>query len=1140
MAGTENLDATQHSSLQWEVHQDVFAPQPLPRITRAYERAPRSAHAPRLHGQKIWKRPGLHSSSNDDKENEEAVQLELGMGGAGSRKKARVVGAKEDIRDPKWLDDSKAELNAGSLVVVNTPKKRRLGLAVHSLDCLGGRKRTNAGRAVSPRRPLGTKSDNEKIESTSPLKGNGSPLKVYEKPLLKVYGNPTKDHESPEKPARRRRPMRRSPGRRLTFVPEDLQVGSHSRRGSLRQVSVFEVKGLENGIQKIPTAIDNSSLLPSTEEPSHATLSHMEVPTINSEQISPLDMASQPDEERFTKSLAATAATPLQDSANLAGSKLVDSDLGLTGATMALHEAISLETASKVVAIFNHTQEAVELNTSEEVSNHVHAEKVPFSNTSDTNHSTLLIEQMAEMDEPKVEDSSVDETLELVSEIRFTNTAPNNRESVETHVDGHMSSEMSPESTSMLESFEDEVTEDEDDKIEDVSMEEPTLQNFEGLSVIDESPEEDIDEKTEEEELAEQLFATSPMKSQAAPPSPKLFEEESTMSRLEVKVSVISDMDQEATVKEPELPSQQVAIRTPVKERRSSRRLSERPSTRRSTRIARMSLSQSKDDAAESTPVESPSKAMSRVRSSPVKSMRPQISSPRPDSTIQLLFNQESSRTAPIEEQDPIDLQEAVVELREHSEEVVRPVEVEELGHSYLAPSQEPDSQNLEDRNMSTDVDEVTRIQEDVDQTPTTSPTTIEPPASHMLSEGPIDFSEKLQEEINATPDESPESSFATEDSTITELDDDNQQTTTLEIDVDQSMDESLEILEPISIILANSDSIKNGTDTTEGSAQLLVVDSSAPAEEASDDTRVLNFDHDDTNVLQNFLARANANKAAKAQRGIPKGKRSLPHSPIRLPLETEAIAVPPDASAKDEFDVGLPAESPQKRRKRNPKTDSEEDITEPQSMRRSGRTRLPVKSSLPAPNFIPVRRLGSDDTTVTLKKNAGKELAALTRNNTRKNKAGAIMPLDLLAKLGEKEDPATRQRALKEVFDEKAHRKKGKKGKTVIWAEQLNHYQGDPVKNEDVDDMGSDFLEALEKKIEVVKEISKELEKPVDKAESIKDEKPKVKPKSVSLAKIATPVKSSIPRVSMKSKIALGMAVNGTPAPKRQMRSRS
>jgi len=181
-----------------------------------------------------------------------------------------------------------------------------------------------------------------------------------------------------------------------------------------------------------------------------------------------------------------------------------------------------------------------------------------------------------------------------------------------------------------------------------------------------------------------------------------------------------------------------------------------------------------------------------------------------------------------------------------------------------------------------------------------------------------------------------------------------------------------------------------------------------------------------------------------------------------------------------------------------------EDEATEPQSIRRSGRTRLPVKAApLAAPSFIPVRRLGQDgDNTVTLRRSEEKELAALTRVNTRKNKGAAQLPVQVLAKQAEeKEDPASRQRALKEVFDEKAQRqKKGKKRKTVVWAEELAQFQTEEGKT-----------------VELEREPEKEKERTAP-----------------------TEEKKNAVKVGVRSKMTLGMVVNGTPAPKRKMRGRS
>jgi len=317
---------------------------------------------------------------------------------------------------------------------------------------------------------------------------------------------------------------------------------------------------------------------------------------------------------------------------------------------------------------------------------------------------------------------------------------------------------------------------------------------------------------------------------------------------------------------------------------------------------------------------------------------------------------------------------------------------------------------------------------------------------------------------------------------------------------------EDLEVLEPV-FVEDETLTISAPNDPSEEIPESSTPNPSTSAlvEAISENAPSIAYDHDDTDMLRNFLTRVKANKAAKAEKTIPKRKRSLPHSPLRFPLgEVDHNMSPSPQKSKDEkdeFDISLPTTSPTNRRKRKESAVDDEDVTEPKSIRRSGRTRLPVvKAPLGAPSLIPVRRLNQDgDTTITLRRNEEKELAALTRVNTRKNKAGALSAAEVLVKKAEeKDDPALRQRLLKEVFDEKA--KKGKeKSKTVAWAEELARYQ-----------------EAGEKKAVV-----EQTEKEKDKEKGV-DEK-----------------KSAV-RVGMRSKIALGMAVNGTPAPKRRTRERS
>ncbi|PQE10036.1 hypothetical protein CJF31_00003963 [Rutstroemia sp. NJR-2017a BVV2] len=295
-----------------------------------------------------------------------------------------------------------------------------------------------------------------------------------------------------------------------------------------------------------------------------------------------------------------------------------------------------------------------------------------------------------------------------------------------------------------------------------------------------------------------------------------------------------------------------------------------------------------------------------------------------------------------------------------------------------------------------------------------------------------------------------------------------------LEMEDDQESDEAdamedCESLEPVTVADLNVSALLSNSATTEEanetSAQ-LTTHSELP-KITSSATGSSSYMTDDTNLLREFLTRVKADKAAKA--AAPPKRRSLPHSPLRIPLgdnidiEPSSPIQEPEhelASTKDEFNLSTPvpsSSSPTRKRKTKP-TPLPSSLTtlEPQSStRRSGRTRLPVsKVPLPAPSFIPVRRLGGQDgdTQVALKRSADKELAALTRVNTRKNKAGAVSAAEVLArKMEEREDPVLRQRYLREVFEERIRRERklkeggeeGAKGrKSVMWKEEIAEYK--------------------------------------------------------------------------------------------------
>ncbi|QSZ29615.1 hypothetical protein DSL72_004131 [Monilinia vaccinii-corymbosi] len=278
-----------------------------------------------------------------------------------------------------------------------------------------------------------------------------------------------------------------------------------------------------------------------------------------------------------------------------------------------------------------------------------------------------------------------------------------------------------------------------------------------------------------------------------------------------------------------------------------------------------------------------------------------------------------------------------------------------------------------------------------------------------------------------------------------------------------------------------------------------------------------------DTDILRQFLTRVKADKAAKAAAPAPKKRKSLPHSPLRIALGDimNAEASSPVQAPLDEFDVSVPATSSPTRKSRAAAPPSADEVEEePKSMRRSGRTRPLAKIPLPAPSSIPVLRLGRQDgdTAVTLKQSVEKEMAALTRANTRKNKAGAVLPEVLLArKASVKENPAKRQKELREMFDEKVRREKkseGKKKKTVVWAKEIAQYQ---------------TLEKKDKKTMESRRVNGHGERIVDAGKS--EEKEKVgESKQKGRGRIPT---SS----SRTSKIAVGISMtNGTPARRKRV----
>ena len=189
----------------------------------------------------------------------------------------------------------------------------------------------------------------------------------------------------------------------------------------------------------------------------------------------------------------------------------------------------------------------------------------------------------------------------------------------------------------------------------------------------------------------------------------------------------------------------------------------------------------------------------------------------------------------------------------------------------------------------------------------------------------------------------------------------------------------------------------------------------------------------DDTNMLKDFLNRAQARKAAKTptlSMDPPRPQISPRRSPRKALGSYVGNALSPQKLGYIATRPGTPPGKP--RFDILDSDDADEITTEPASCRRSTRKHLPAPSKAPpgAPSFIPVRRADGTDP-VILQKSQAQELAMVTRANTRRNKGQSKPPLlalqDLAAETAEARG-MSKQRA--------------ENAKSVGWAENLASYQ--------------------------------------------------------------------------------------------------
>jgi len=1044
------------------VFTDALAPPTSKPAPKPWDRAPVSAHAPRLAGQKIWKKAGLRSASsasNQNKENEALAEVELLKGGSGMRKRARVVGEKRSgmMGEVGWLVKGVSPQKKGLEVVEReSPKGGRTA-----------RKRTNADLVITPRK--GKREVGGSPAKRVPLNDLNSPVKA----------------QDAEKP-RRRKSLRRS-SRRLTIAVEE------ERRGS-------DVRVFTGGVDVV---------LPP---------------------IAPMDTP----EEATTEAAAQSRAD-------------VEEEAVTVDCQSAEPEAATNDDRT---AVEPRAEEALEPEARNDI-------EVSFSPEPVTSETAERIEY------------AQDSTPEVMEELKAINEdgalscdLPHNEQSIELVEDSEQLS--STTDTSLGEPMEDEsassksLLQDEEsaEPIDDSEPQHAPLLDEHSVNKTEESPQLPHDQPEIPDAPIQEQQKHSLVQELVHPPSNGESEAPKSLSSSPHRESTVLQSIEENTEPKTPLPSMIPVIP------RSRKRTPQRRGTRRSTRVTRASSVQSDDQTwpegsmPETMPVLSSVQSASPRKRSPRKQVRtndqpmqelstllqtpialrsnymasPKKTSPAKDSSsspqeVPIPHSVEVFQALPDGEPlEQVEENEATVVLDagHDNENKTRPHFPQEDFRNADCENHEGEMQVISPTQNSDDPLEVAQEilpepNEEILPTPT-QPLLGSETGGTNHSRDDISVEEiypEAQLELVADFDGRSNYSFTSADAELANAPlsfSEDHDVASPDLNSDDTSLDALEVLEPIPL----SASAIESQHTNEPIDELPETSTPNPTttelvEAISENAPQAIFDHDDTDMLRNFLTRVKANKAAKAEKASPKRKRSLPHSPLRIPLgdAEDGNLSPSSPKDKDEFDVSLPTGSPAKRRKRNePMVD--EDVTEPRSTRRSARTRLPVKATTAPPSLIPLRRLGQEggDNTITVRRTEEKELAALTRVNTRKNKGGASSPADVLAKKAEeKDDPASRQRALKEVFDEKEKRHgKSKKAKTVVWAEELAQYQTADGKKVVVD--------------------NKQPAEPEKEKETVPNDEKK---------------KSSVPRVGHRSsKIALGMAANGTPAPKRKRGGRS
>lgn len=178
-------------------------------------------------------------------------------------------------------------------------------------------------------------------------------------------------------------------------------------------------------------------------------------------------------------------------------------------------------------------------------------------------------------------------------------------------------------------------------------------------------------------------------------------------------------------------------------------------------------------------------------------------------------------------------------------------------------------------------------------------------------------------------------------------------------------------------------------------------------------------LDGEDAELLNNFLTKARAKRAAKAAMA----QENVEEEKVTKEEEVPDMPTPRSRRALEELDTNSPSPSPQKVRLPSPKkpenppaspirkeivyNDEEQTGDEKQQSspvtRRSTRVRVPPRTTTSAiRNTLSLRRAKGNEF-VFLQRSEAQELALATRKNTRQNKGSAVFPKYVLKNLAQK-----------------------------------------------------------------------------------------------------------------------------------------